>query len=162
MYVLPPSSGIMEAVPLKCRSTIILHGSTSQTTILDFILAAVRTWNLTNNSLCLSRACFIRLQSLEVWGLQTDHYNHARTAKQYWTKWKTDSTLQACTTKNKLDHRLQKDTHNKDILKIAYAFKTRYIWLHKRSLLFFCKVSGSHGGEHEDESLLGYRAEVNK
>jgi hypothetical protein len=33
--------------PLKCRSTIILHGSTSQKTILNIILAAVRTWNLT-------------------------------------------------------------------------------------------------------------------
>jgi hypothetical protein len=32
---------------LKCRSTIILHGSTSQKTILNIILAAVRTWNLT-------------------------------------------------------------------------------------------------------------------
>jgi hypothetical protein len=35
-------------VPLKRRSTIILHGSTSQKTILNFILAAVRTWNLTD------------------------------------------------------------------------------------------------------------------
>jgi hypothetical protein len=35
-------------VPLKRRSTIILHGSTSQKTNLNFILAAVRTWNLTN------------------------------------------------------------------------------------------------------------------
>jgi hypothetical protein len=33
--------------PLKRRSTIILHGSTSQKTILNFILASVRTWNLT-------------------------------------------------------------------------------------------------------------------
>jgi hypothetical protein len=33
-------------VPLKRRSTIILHGSTSQKTFLNFILAAVRTWNL--------------------------------------------------------------------------------------------------------------------
>jgi hypothetical protein len=33
--------------PLKRRSTIILHDSTSQKTILNFILAAVRTWNLT-------------------------------------------------------------------------------------------------------------------
>jgi hypothetical protein len=32
--------------PLKRRSTIILHGSTSQKTILNIILAAVRTWNL--------------------------------------------------------------------------------------------------------------------
>jgi hypothetical protein len=32
---------------LKRRSTIILHGSTSQKTILNIILAAVRTWNLT-------------------------------------------------------------------------------------------------------------------
>jgi hypothetical protein len=34
-------------VPLKRQSTIILHGSTSQKTILNIILAAVRTWNLT-------------------------------------------------------------------------------------------------------------------
>jgi hypothetical protein len=34
---------------VKRRSTIILHGSTSQKTILNFILAAVRTWNLTWN-----------------------------------------------------------------------------------------------------------------
>jgi hypothetical protein len=33
-------------VPLKRRSTIILHGSTSQKTILNIILAAVRTWKL--------------------------------------------------------------------------------------------------------------------
>jgi hypothetical protein len=36
-----------EYVPLKRRSTIILHGSTSQKTNLNIILAAVRTWNLT-------------------------------------------------------------------------------------------------------------------
>jgi hypothetical protein len=34
-------------VPMKRRLTIILHGSTSQKTNLNFILAAVRTWNLT-------------------------------------------------------------------------------------------------------------------
>jgi hypothetical protein len=34
--------------PLKRRSTIILQGSTSQKTILNIILAAVRTWNLTS------------------------------------------------------------------------------------------------------------------
>jgi hypothetical protein len=34
-----------QLVPLKRRSTIILHGSTSQKKILNFILAAVRTWN---------------------------------------------------------------------------------------------------------------------
>jgi hypothetical protein len=34
--------------PLKRRSTIILHGSTSQKTNLNFILAAVRTWILTS------------------------------------------------------------------------------------------------------------------
>jgi hypothetical protein len=34
--------------PLKRRSTIILHGSTSKKTILNFILAAMRTWNLTH------------------------------------------------------------------------------------------------------------------
>jgi hypothetical protein len=34
-------------VPLKRRSAIILHGSTSQKTILNIILAAVRTLNLT-------------------------------------------------------------------------------------------------------------------
>jgi hypothetical protein len=32
--------------PLKRRTIIILHGSTSQKTILNFILAAVRTWKL--------------------------------------------------------------------------------------------------------------------
>jgi hypothetical protein len=36
--------------PLNRRSTIILHGSTSQKTILNLILAAVRTWNLTELS----------------------------------------------------------------------------------------------------------------
>jgi hypothetical protein len=33
--------------PLKRRSTIILHGSTTQKTALNITLAAVRTWNLT-------------------------------------------------------------------------------------------------------------------
>jgi len=33
--------------PLKRRSTIILHGSITQKTALNIILAAVRTWNLT-------------------------------------------------------------------------------------------------------------------
>jgi hypothetical protein len=41
-------------VPLKRRSTIILHGSTFQKTILNFILAAVRTWNLTLKSYSLA------------------------------------------------------------------------------------------------------------
>jgi hypothetical protein len=40
-------------VPLKRRSTIILQGRTSQKTILNFILAAVRTWNLTSLFLAL-------------------------------------------------------------------------------------------------------------
>jgi hypothetical protein len=31
---------------LPCKMIIILHGSTSQKTILNIILAAVRTWNL--------------------------------------------------------------------------------------------------------------------
>jgi hypothetical protein len=44
--------------PLKRRSTIILHGSTSQKTILNIILAAVRTWNLTYIS---SLFCFPKL-----------------------------------------------------------------------------------------------------
>jgi hypothetical protein len=35
-----------QRVSLKRRSTFILHGSTSQKTNLNFILAAVRTWNL--------------------------------------------------------------------------------------------------------------------
>jgi hypothetical protein len=35
--------------PLKRRSTIILHGSISQKTILNIILAAVRTWNVTKS-----------------------------------------------------------------------------------------------------------------
>jgi hypothetical protein len=45
------SSGMycLQHIPLKRRSTIILHVSTSQKTILNFILAAVRTWNLTKN-----------------------------------------------------------------------------------------------------------------
>jgi hypothetical protein len=34
---------------LKRRSTIILHGSITQKTALNIILAAVRTWNLTQN-----------------------------------------------------------------------------------------------------------------
>jgi hypothetical protein len=41
---LPPSW--RQYAPLKRRSTIILHGSTSQKTILNIILAAVRSWNL--------------------------------------------------------------------------------------------------------------------
>jgi hypothetical protein len=36
---------------LGCRSTIILHGSTTQKTALNIILAAVRTWNLTKSEL---------------------------------------------------------------------------------------------------------------
>jgi hypothetical protein len=40
-------------VPLKRRSTIILHGITSQKTILNIILAAVRTWNLTWKTLAI-------------------------------------------------------------------------------------------------------------
>jgi hypothetical protein len=34
-------------VPLERQSTVILHGSTSQKTDLNFILTTVRTWNLT-------------------------------------------------------------------------------------------------------------------
>jgi hypothetical protein len=36
-------------LPLKRPSTIILHGSTSLKTILNFILAAVRTWKFFQN-----------------------------------------------------------------------------------------------------------------
>jgi hypothetical protein len=38
--------GCILHVPLKRRPTIILDGSTSQKTILNIILAAVRAWNL--------------------------------------------------------------------------------------------------------------------
>jgi hypothetical protein len=50
MYVLPPSSGMdhpwwwRQHVPLKRRSTIILHGSTSQKTILKVTINCFRTW----------------------------------------------------------------------------------------------------------------------
>jgi hypothetical protein len=47
--------------PLKRRSTIILHGSTSQKTALNIILAAVRTWNLTIFFLSSSRQMPVRL-----------------------------------------------------------------------------------------------------
>jgi hypothetical protein len=39
--------GWRQYAPLKRETTIILHGSTSQKTIMNFILAAVRTLNLT-------------------------------------------------------------------------------------------------------------------
>jgi hypothetical protein len=55
-------------VPLKRRSTIILHGSISQKTFLNFILAATRTWNLTNRP--------IRPPD-DIWSLRT-------TAEWYW------------------------------------------------------------------------------
>jgi hypothetical protein len=42
--------------PLKRRSTIILHGITSQKTTPNIILAAVRTWNLTNIFVCTNNA----------------------------------------------------------------------------------------------------------
>jgi hypothetical protein len=42
------STDVSEYAPLKRRSKIILHGSISQKTILNIILAAVRTWNLTS------------------------------------------------------------------------------------------------------------------
>jgi hypothetical protein len=42
--------------PLKSRSTIILHGSISQKTTLNIILAAVRTWNLTPHGLIRARS----------------------------------------------------------------------------------------------------------
>jgi hypothetical protein len=45
--------GWRQYAPLKRRSTIILHGSTSQKTILNITLAAVRTWNLTMSNIYL-------------------------------------------------------------------------------------------------------------
>jgi hypothetical protein len=59
-YVLPPSSPPWlwrQHVPLKRRSTIILHGSTSQKTNLNFILSAMRTWNLTERKLFAFSFC---------------------------------------------------------------------------------------------------------
>jgi hypothetical protein len=43
--------------PLKRWSTVILHGSTSQKTILNIILAAMRTWNLTEWREISSQLC---------------------------------------------------------------------------------------------------------
>jgi hypothetical protein len=61
--VLPPSSG------MKRRSTIILHGSITQKTTLNIILAAVRTWNLTSqNSLKTSRRNFFKNVGTQVTG----------------------------------------------------------------------------------------------
>jgi hypothetical protein len=47
-------------IPLKRRSTIILHDSTSQKTILNFIFAAVRTWNLRIIMVCIMQ-CVLTL-----------------------------------------------------------------------------------------------------
>jgi hypothetical protein len=47
--------------PLKRRSTIILHGSTTQKTSLNIILAAVRTWNLRIHQVILSLIQFCRI-----------------------------------------------------------------------------------------------------
>jgi hypothetical protein len=38
--------------------------------------------------------------------------------------------------------------HREDIFEVKYL----------TSMIFQCEISGSHGGEHEDESLLGYSA----
>jgi hypothetical protein len=46
IYLVSIRSELSSGMTLKRRSTIILHGSTSQKTILNFIFAAVRTWNL--------------------------------------------------------------------------------------------------------------------
>jgi hypothetical protein len=64
-------------VPLKRRSTIILHGNTSQKTVLNFILTAVRTLNFTWSSktlrkceLCSDMLMDKRL-SLVLWKLES-------------------------------------------------------------------------------------------
>jgi hypothetical protein len=59
-------------VILKRRSTIILHGSTSQKTNLNFILAAVRTWNLT---MCLD---IKRSGSCRCDGIMSQNCGHRR------------------------------------------------------------------------------------
>jgi hypothetical protein len=52
--------------PLKRRSTIILHGSITQKTALNIILAAVRTWNLTIYGYLLNR--LVDLYEILYWG----------------------------------------------------------------------------------------------
>jgi hypothetical protein len=49
--------------PLKRRSTIILHGSTSQKTILNIILDALRTWNLTFVSCVYMLCCPVQVEA---------------------------------------------------------------------------------------------------
>jgi hypothetical protein len=46
VYCLHHQGWRRQYAPLKRRSTIILHGSITQKTALNIILAAVRTWNL--------------------------------------------------------------------------------------------------------------------
>jgi hypothetical protein len=53
----------LQHVPLKRRSTIILHGSTSHKTILNFILAAVRTLNLTRLRCPIFRSMLVSFNS---------------------------------------------------------------------------------------------------
>jgi hypothetical protein len=62
IYLVSIRSKLSSGMTLERRSTIILHGSTSQKTILNFILAAVRTWNL--YSLSVSSPSFLLNLSL--------------------------------------------------------------------------------------------------
>jgi hypothetical protein len=51
------------SAPLKRRSTIILHGSTTQKTALNIILAAVRTWiSQTQSFVCTMRCETVRFR----------------------------------------------------------------------------------------------------
>jgi hypothetical protein len=63
---------VVQYAPLKRRSTIILHGSTTQKTALNIILAAVRTWNLTTEILTNGKTTelHVRFQVLTAAGMK--------------------------------------------------------------------------------------------
>jgi hypothetical protein len=67
----------VRAVSIIRAMTIILHGSTSQKTNLNFILAAMRTWNLTEISLMFRHkksACVSCLPIVGVYWAQCASY----------------------------------------------------------------------------------------
>jgi hypothetical protein len=95
-------------VPLKRRSTIILHGSTSQKTILIFILAAVRTWNLTC-SLGLYQHTVVPRAWQDITRQRTEHKNFVITIQNA-TTLQGSQLLWSHTTSNYYRDKIQFDT----------------------------------------------------
>jgi hypothetical protein len=103
-------------VPLKRRSTIILHGSTYQKTILNFILTAVRTWNLTTEK----DDKYVNIHALS--GIRT-HYLSVKAIKAY-----ASDRAASGTGVNMISFVYNFNLRLKNVIRMAMGYRNKHVY----------------------------------